>query len=139
MNEVIGINSKVDKELQSNRISYVKIAFIIILLFGAFMANSLAIAILASMVFWIAFAFSSVSDDYAMLFFLYPLSGIFDGVGFGYFFNLTLVLFTCKLLFRSVIVEKRISRKVAVIFGMIIILATYDFMIANISGMFSLG
>ncbi len=139
MNEAIDINSEVSRGLREYKISYVKIVCIMILLFGAFMTNSRAIAMLASLVFWIIVAFSSISDDYALLFFSYPLSGIFDGVGFGYFFNLTLVLFTGKLFLRSVVVGKRISRRVAVILGMIIILATYDLIIANISGMFSLG
>lgn len=110
---------------------------IMLILFATYLFGDFSLAIIVSLLFWVFIIVSPITEGYALCFFAYPLSGIFDGFGFSHFFNIAVIVFTIKLVFISVL-RKKMSGNILLNSILVVFLALYDICNATLNNLFFL-
>lgn len=81
--------------------NYTTLFIYFIILLVSFFAHNFYVSIISSFVIYLLIVFSDVNLGLGIVFSLLPLSGIYDSSGFLYLFNLSVIVFTLKILVKS--------------------------------------
>ena len=111
--------------------------FIILLFFlsGAYILNNNILMILSIIMAYGLIMFSSFNKGISYVYFLMPLAGIFDNLGFKYLFNIAIFILFIRLIIENLIYKKPIFNKFTILF---IILIIWDIIITIFSNLFDI-
>lgn len=111
--------------------------FIILLFFlsGAYILNNNILMILSIIIAYGLIMFSSFNKGISYVYFLMPLAGMFDNLGFKYLFNIAIFILFIRLIIENLIYKNPIFYKFTILF---IILIIWDIIITIFSNLFDI-
>ncbi len=122
--------------ISKNKKTFWMNAFVIFAILLAFISNNRFIMMGSLVLFYVLIFVSKLPVSYSLVFFSLPLMGVFDNLGFKYFFNFAIIVLFIKLIFY--IFTHRIKIKYPIILFGILFLFLYDCLNAMINNLFSL-
>ena len=91
-----------------------------------FVVKSHTLAIGLSALLWLSIILSPIDEAFALCFFSYPLSGVFDDCGFLYFFNISCLALLFKIVVHILIRNIKIRREIIFAVVLTSVLAIID-------------
>ena len=108
---------------------------LLLLLSGAYILNNTLLMVLSIILAYSLIIFSNFNKGIRYIYFLMPLAGIFDNLGFKYLFNIAIFILFIRLIIENLIYNKPIINKLTVLFLIIIV---WDIIITIFSNLFNI-